>query len=397
MSEWKEYNLDEVYDFASGLSKGAAEFGFGHGFLGYKDVFHNFFAPDELTSLVNSTEKEQESCSIKRGDVFLTRTSETDEDLGMSCVALKDYPKATFNGFTKRLRPKGNVEILPEYAGFYFRSPKFRGTVSGMSSITTRASLNNSMLAQLTIDVPPIEEQKAIADTLISLHKKAELIQRQNQTISELSQALYRRLLIQEDFENWETKTLEEVCIKIASGGTPSTKVKEYYNGNINWYSTKELNDNFLFESSSKITDEGLNNSSAKLFPENTVVIAIYASPTVGRLGILLNDGAFNQAACGLIANEEEVCFEYLYLHLLTSRQVLNDMACGSAQQNLSVGLIKEFSIPVPPKEIMEDFSKIIRPIFEKGKSISRQISTLEKQKINLLNKLMTREAYISI
>ncbi len=397
MSEWKEYNLNEVYDFASGLSKGAAEFGFGHGFLGFKDVFHNFFAPDELTSLVNSTEKEQESCSIKRGDVFLTRTSETDEDLGMSCVALKDYPNATFNGFTKRLRPKGNVEILPEYAGFYFRSPKFRGTVSGMSSITTRASLNNSMLAQLTIDVPPIKEQKAIADTLISLHKKAELIQRQNQTISELSQTLYRRLLIQEDFENWETRTLEEVCLKIASGGTPSTKVKEYYNGNINWYSTKELNDNFLFESSSKITNEGLNNSSAKLFPENTVVIAIYASPTVGRLGILLNDGAFNQAACGLITNDEEVCFEYLYLHLLTSRQVLNDMACGSAQQNLSVGLIKEFSIPVPPKEIMEDFKKVIRPIFEKGKSISRQISTLENQKINLLNKLMTREAYISI
>lgn len=397
MSEWKEYNLNEVYDFASGLSKGATEFGFGHGFLGFKDVFYNFFAPDELTSLVNSTEKEQESCSIKRGDVFLTRTSETDEDLGMSCVALKDYPKATFNGFTKRLRPKGNVEILPEYAGFYFRSPKFRGTVSGMSSITTRASLNNSMLAQLTIDIPPIEEQKVIADTLFSLHRKAELIQRQNQTISELSQALYRKLLIQEDFENWETKTLEEVCLKIASGGTPSTKVKEYYNGNINWYSTKELNDNFLFESSSKITDVGLNNSSAKLFPENTVVIAIYASPTVGRLGILLNDSAFNQAACGLIANEEEVCFEYLYLHLLTSRQVLNDMACGSAQQNLSVGLIKEFSIPVPPKEIMEDFTKIIRPLFEKGKSISRQISTLEKQKINLLNKLMTREAYISI
>jgi len=69
--------------------------------------------------LVNSTEKEQQPCSIKRGDVFLTRTSETDEELGMNSVALKDYPNATFNGFTKPLRPKGDVEILPEYAGFY--------------------------------------------------------------------------------------------------------------------------------------------------------------------------------------------------------------------------------------------------------------------------------------
>jgi len=70
MSEWKEYNLNEVYDFASGLSKGAEEFGFGTGFLGFTDVFKNFFVPNELTSLVNSTEREQQSCSIKRGDVF---------------------------------------------------------------------------------------------------------------------------------------------------------------------------------------------------------------------------------------------------------------------------------------------------------------------------------------
>lgn len=397
MSEWKEYNLNEVYDFASGLSKGAEEFGFGHGFLGFTDIFKNFFVPNELSSLVNSTEKEQQSCSIKRGDVFLTRTSETDEDLGMSCVALKDYPNATFNGFTKRLRPKGNVEILPEYAGFYFRSPKFRATVSGMSSITTRASLNNSMLAQLTIDVPSIDEQKAIANTLITLHRKNELLTRQNHTLAELSQTLFKKWFQYEEVEVWETKTLEEVCIKIASGGTPSTKINEYYNGQINWYSTKELNDNFLFESNSKITEIGLNNSSAKLFPENTVVIAIYAAPTVGRLGILLNDGAFNQAACGLIADEEKICFEYLYLHLLTSRQVLNDMACGSAQQNLSVGLIKEFTIPLPPQSLMKDFISVIRPIFEKGKSNTRQMTTLEKQKINLLNKLMTKEAYITI
>ncbi|WP_293300237.1 restriction endonuclease subunit S [Pedobacter sp. UBA4863] len=397
MSKWKEYNLDEVYDFASGLSKGASEFGFGHGFLGFTDIFKNFFVPNELTSLVNSTEKEQQSCSIKRGDVFLTRTSETDEDLGMSCVALKDYPKATFNGFTKRLRPKGNVEILPEYAGFYFRSPKFRATVSGMSSITTRASLNNSMLAQLTISVPSIDEQKAIADTLFSLHQKIELLNRQNQTLAEISKTLFKNLFIQEVSETWEIKPLEDVCIKIASGGTPLTKVKEYYNGQINWYSTKELNDNFLYESNSKITELGINNSSAKLFPENTVIIAIYAAPTVGRLGILLNNGAFNQAACGLIANEKEISFEYLYLHLLTSRQILNDMACGSAQQNLSVGLIKEFTIPVPDFEVMKDFTTIIRPIFEKGKCNTRQIVTLEKQKSNLLNKLMTKEATIEI
>jgi len=146
MSEWKEYKLNEIYDFGSGLSKPRSEFGHGDGFLSYKDIFHNYFVPNTLTELVNSTEKEQKSCSIQRGDVFLTRTSETDEELGMSCVALKDYPRATFNGFTKRLRPNGMIEILPEYASFFFRSPSFRANVSGISSITTRASLNNDIV-----------------------------------------------------------------------------------------------------------------------------------------------------------------------------------------------------------------------------------------------------------
>jgi len=141
MSEWSTYQLDEVYNFASGLSKNRKEFGFGFPFLSFKEVFNSYFLPKTLANLANTTEQERQRCSIKRGDVFLTRTSETQEELGMSCVALKDYPEATFNGFTKRLRPNGLVKAHPEYAGYYFRSPLFRATITSMASMTTRASL----------------------------------------------------------------------------------------------------------------------------------------------------------------------------------------------------------------------------------------------------------------
>jgi type I restriction enzyme, S subunit len=396
MPEWNEYKLNEVYEFASGLSKGRTDFGFGFGFLSYMSIFENYFVPDELDSLVNSTEKERESCSIKRGDVFLTRTSETDEDLGISSVALKDYPNATFNGFTKRLRPSGAVEVLPEYAGFYFRSPRFRAFVSGMSSMTTRASLNNSMLTELKISVPSIETQKSIVKLLFSIHKKIELLSQQSNTLESLAKTIYREwFLVQYDVD-WVEKPIEEVCFKISSGGTPSTKVKEYYDGNINWYSTKELTDNFLVESSSKITQKGLDNSSAKLFPENTIVIAIYAAPTVGRLGILSNEGAFNQAACGLIANEEIICFEYLYLHLFHSRRKLNDMASGSAQQNLNVGILKELEIILPSKDLNQQFKEQVRPMFQKIKSNTNQIKTLTKLRDTLLPKLISGEVRVN-
>ena len=115
-SEWPAVPLHQLYDFRSGLSKPRSEFGFGSGFLTFKDVFDNFFVPDQLAALVNSTESDQQSCSIQRGDVFLTRTSETIDDLAMSCVALNNYDSATFNGFTKRLRPKQPRSVVPEYA-----------------------------------------------------------------------------------------------------------------------------------------------------------------------------------------------------------------------------------------------------------------------------------------
>jgi len=174
-NEWKEYNLDELYEFSSGLSKSRKEFGFGYPFVTFKDVFYNFFIPSELIELANTTEKERKRCSVKRGDVFLTRTSETMDELGKSSVALKDYESATFNGFTKRLRPKGNVEIYPEYAGYYFRSPRFRSEINSMATMTTRASLNNEMMARLKIVVPNIKEQKAIAQILSDLDEKIEI------------------------------------------------------------------------------------------------------------------------------------------------------------------------------------------------------------------------------
>ena len=114
MSEWKKVPLGELYEVHNGLSKPRAFFGTGYPFLSFSTVFNNYFLPDELDSLVQSSEKERESFSIKRGDVFITRTSETAEELGMSSVALKDYPEATYNGFCKRLRPISD-KILPEY------------------------------------------------------------------------------------------------------------------------------------------------------------------------------------------------------------------------------------------------------------------------------------------
>lgn len=170
-------NMGELYDIASGLSKSAKEFGQGGSpFLSFKTVFYNYFLPDELSDTVWTSENEQRKCSIKKGDVFLTRTSETMHELGMSSVALKDYPKATFNGFTKRLRLKsiiGEKVVYPKYLAYYLRSYEFRNQISSMSLMSTRASLNNEMINRLTIRLPEYSLQKKIGDLLYLLDEKS--------------------------------------------------------------------------------------------------------------------------------------------------------------------------------------------------------------------------------
>ncbi|MEN8131266.1 MAG: restriction endonuclease subunit S, partial [Pseudomonadota bacterium] len=143
-------------------------------------------------------------CSIKEGDVFITRTSETFEELGITCVSLKDYQDAAFNGFTKRLRPNNKVEIDSEFSSFYFKSLYFRRQVSSLTTMTTRASLNNEMLEKLTIILPPIDKQKEIAKILVDCHNKIALNRKINQTLEYIAQAIFKSWFV--DFEPVKAK-----------------------------------------------------------------------------------------------------------------------------------------------------------------------------------------------
>lgn len=170
MSEWKEYKLGDLYDVSSGLSKNADQFGFGNTFISFKDVFHNYFIPEFPDGLVNSDEKDWRTCSVMKGDILLTRTSESLDEVGMSSVSLKDYDKSTFNGFSKRLRLKKNspIKISPYYMGYLLRTRFFRKTVANYSTMTTRASLNGESIKSIPLTFPPYDIQNEIGKTLYS-------------------------------------------------------------------------------------------------------------------------------------------------------------------------------------------------------------------------------------
>ena len=210
-----------------------------------------------------------------------------------------------------------------------------------------------------------------------------------NETLEQMGQALFRHYFITNpEAKKWPKVPISELCEKVASGGTPSTKNESYYGGSVQWYSTKELKDGFLFGSEKTITDDGLSNSAAKLFPKNTVMMAIYAAPTVGRLGILTSEASFNQATCGLVA-KPEVGYEFIYLYLLLSRAELNNMANGAAQQNISVGKVRDFKVMQPCDKLLTSFRKQIKPIFFFFLNNSEEIQTLTTLRETLLPRLI--------
>lgn len=219
-TEWKEYKLGEIYEVHNGLSKGREFFGSGYPFISFSTVFNKWFIPEIITDFAQTTESEQESYSIKAGDILVTRTSETADELGMSCVALRDIPNATYNGFCKRMRQYNkDVDVDSKYVGYYMRNPEFRKKFQAFAgSMSTRASLTNDALLGLTIKLPPLAEQQRIAKILSSLDDKIELNNAINRNLEEQAQAIFKSWFI--DFEpfggempsDWKTGSLSDIA-----------------------------------------------------------------------------------------------------------------------------------------------------------------------------------------
>lgn len=192
---------------------------------------------------------------------------------------------------------------------------------------------------------------------------------------------------------NWCWTRLENIA-EWGSGGTPSRKRKEYYNGNIPWIKTGELNNGYIFNSEEKITELGLKNSSAKLYPINTVIIAMYGA-TIGKVGILSIEATTNQACACAIVNKN-ILFKYVFHYLIYQKEAFINKSKGGAQPNLSQEIIKKHEIPLPPINEQQRIVNRIESLFtklDKAKElIENTLAQFEQNKMAILHKAFTGE-----
>src|ERR1035437_110513 len=189
--------------------------------------------------------------------------------------------------------------------------------------------------------------------------------------------------------EGWKKKRLSDLA-DVTSGGTPSRTKSAYWGGDIPWVTTAEIRNGTITDTQEKITASGLANSSAKLFPKGTILLAMYGEgKTRGQVALLGIDAATNQA-CAAILPKENVSGEYLYHNLLGRYEEIRSLSNDGSQKNLSGGLVKSISILQPPRCEQEKIARLLMTWDRAIDNVESLIQNSEAQKRALMQKLLT-------
>ena len=189
--------------------------------------------------------------------------------------------------------------------------------------------------------------------------------------------------------EGWKVATIEDIA-QVTSGGTPSRKNDNFWGGDIPWVTTAEVQSNVIDDTAEKITEAGLKSSSAKLFPVNTLLIAMYGQgKTRGKIAKLGIEAATNQACAAIIVkNEHHV--DYYFQFLSGQYENLRDLSNDGGQKNLSAGIIKTFSVPVPPLPEQKKIAQILSTWDKAITTTEQLLANSQQQKKALMQQLLT-------
>jgi type I restriction enzyme S subunit len=240
-------------------------------------------------------------------------------------------------------------------------------------------------LAEYEFLLPPKDQQAQLAELLWAMD---EVIERENDLLEKLE--INKNTIFNElhKLRYNSFQFLENLCLKISSGGTPSRQKEDiYFGGDIPWVKTKELNDWIVFETEEHITQIGLKNSSAKLYPKGTIFLAMYGV-TVGKIGMIDKEMACNQACCALIVNSSKIDNWFLFYYLTALRKRLIALSVGSAQPNISSGIIKKLKIPDLKIEHQKVFTTKLLNIDKSMNTVNSKISSSKALQKSLINQV---------
>ena len=311
---------------------------------------------------------------------------------------------------------RGESDISPKYLFYYSLTDQFINPLSKLQRGTSYPAVRDSDVRAQPIPLPPLPEQHRIVAKIeelftqldagvAALEKAKAQLRRYRQAVlkaavegeltREWREAHARELQpasIDADDEplpqGWTWAKIGKIC-ETTSGGTPSRKQPSYFGGDIPWLKSGELENELVRRAEEFITEEGLNNSSAKIIPKGTLLVALYGA-TVGKLGILGIDAAINQAICAVFT-PPELDSKYLFWFLLQYRNELLNARIGGAQPNISQRILKRVQIPLPPlaeqRRIVEEVEQRLSVTDEMEKAVEQSLKRAERLRQSILKR----------
>ena len=291
--------------------------------------------------------------------------------------------KFWLNNHAHIFKVKKNVDL--EYLYYYLLKLDVGEYITG----STQPKLNQENMNKIKIKLPELKIQRKISKILSNIDKKIKLNNEINNNLHELCNNMYFELVSKLDDSNSSSKQIKEVS-KCVLGGTPSRAKNEYWNGNINWINSGEVNKFRIIDASEKITELGLQKSSTALLPKGTTVLAITGA-TLGQVSRLEIDSCANQSVIGIIPNNIELN-NYIYLSIFNTINDLILKQTGGAQQHINKNDVETHEIIIPNDKLLKEFYERTRLMFDKISITCFENKRLEQLRDTLLPKLMNGE-----
>lgn len=334
-----------------------------------------------------------ENKKVTKGSLIICTANGSKSHLGKVALIDDNYNFA-FGGFMGLIKPKENLNS--DFLFHLLTSEAYKKFIGALSDGANINNLKFSDLGEFEIPIPPLPEQHRIvaildeAFTAISIAKAN--AERNLKNAKDLFES-YLQGVFENKGEDWEGKTLGEIAF-VKSGGTPSRSKKEYWVGDIAWYSSGELNNLYTQNPERNINELAINNSNAKLFPKGSLLIGMYDTAAL-KMSILDRDGTFNQAIAGVKPNEKiDLIF---ILHSINSiKPDLLNLRRGVRQKNLSLEKIKSIPIFLPAlktqKKIVNKLDVLSSEIKKLESIYKQKLEDLEELKKSMLQKAFSGE-----
>lgn len=355
-----------------------------------------------IKSVANTNGTDLSKYKIIRKNEFAVSLMQVSRDSKIPVARLEDYEVAIMSPAYPIFRVKDTRKILPEYLDMWFKRPEFDREAAFIAVGGVRGSMPWEEFVKMELPVPTIEKQIDIVNSYKAITERIALKQKINDNLVAVGTASIQKnvgrgalinlteaemdiLTLPDDFE---IQTISEFCRETKSGSTPSRANNEYWkNGTISWVKSGEVHNNITLQTEEYITPLGLSESSTKLLPKDTVLMAMYGV-TAGEVGYLAIEATTNQAICGMICNSKADA-AYLYFSLIQSQAAISRLSNGGAQDNLSKNFIDNIKIVVPPSEFIEKLN--LAAIVEQMTLNTKEIALLEELQATALAQLSSR------